>query len=433
MTLNDGFERTVSDWLDEQAGHGMPDYLDETLARTTRSRQRPAWSSLERWLPMDMTTNLRIAARPTLGRALLLGAVLVALIGLALIAVGTRNPRVPAPFGLAANGQIAYWADGDILVADANGTHVHAVISGPSDDGVPGYTRDGTQLTFLRTVSPHEATLMIAAPDGSGVRSLLKEPLTDETWMDSSPDSRLLAVVSTANGVRALSIVDIEHGTMRTLDVNGLVVDYWVAWLPGTTSELLFGSRTGSGDSERAGIYSIQADGSGLTPVVPSVTGPAEYKSVDLAPDGRTLTYWRWGTEEPVPEKAQESATLPGRIHELDIATKVDRELRFDPSAYGETGLLHSPDGSQVLLSRNDTAMGQIMIAPADASRPGILLGRPFDKNAEGLGYGFSPDGKTVFVTSDGDVPQFFDAVTGAVRAGPTTPSNCCSWQRLAP
>ena len=135
---------------------------------------------------------------------------------------------------------------------------------------------------------------------------------------------------------------------MRTLDVNGLDVDYWVAWLPGTTSELLFGSRTGSGDSQRAGIYSIQADGSGLTPVVPSVTGPAEYKSVDLAPDGRTLTYWRW-----------ESATLPGRIHELDIATKDDRELRFDPSAYGEAGLLHSPDGSQVLLSRNGTRWGR--------------------------------------------------------------------------
>ena len=41
MTLNDGFDRTVSDWLDEQAGHGAPDYLDEILARTTRTRQRP--------------------------------------------------------------------------------------------------------------------------------------------------------------------------------------------------------------------------------------------------------------------------------------------------------------------------------------------------------------------------------------------------------
>ena len=90
MTLNDGFDRTVSDWLDEQAGHGMPGYLDEALARTTRTRQRPAWSSLERWLPVDLTAQPRFLARPTLGKALLVGAVLVALIGIAIIAVGSR-------------------------------------------------------------------------------------------------------------------------------------------------------------------------------------------------------------------------------------------------------------------------------------------------------------------------------------------------------
>jgi hypothetical protein len=353
--------------------------------------------------------------------------VLVALIGLALIAVGSRNPRVPAPFGLAANGQIAYWADGDIMVADPDGTHAHAIISGPSDDGVAGYTRDGTQLLFLRTVSPLEATLMIAAADGSGVRSVLKEPLTDASWFDWSPDSRSLAVVHAVDGVRVLSIVDIEHGTIRTLDVNGLVVDYWVAWLPGTPSKLLFGSRTGSGDSQQAGIYSIQTDRGLPTVIAPVVTGPAEYNGVDLAPDGRTLTYWRW-----------ESATLPGRIHQLDIATKGDRELRFDPSAYGESGLLHSPDGSQVLLSRNERSgatRGQFMIAPADASRPGILIGRRFDTDNDPVpGYGFSPDGKTVFVTYPGEAPQFFDSATGAPRAGPwTKAAECCSWQRLAP
>jgi hypothetical protein len=422
MTLNDGFERTVSDWLDEQAGRGAPGYLDEVLSRTTRTRQRPAWSSLERWLPMDMTTNLRIASRPTLGRALLLGAVLIALIGLALIAVGSRNPRVPAPFGVAANGEIAYMANGDILVADPDGSHPRAIITGPSDDDAPAYTRDGTRLSFLRPVSPTEATLMIAAADGSGVRAVLKEPLTAASWFDWSPDGRSLAIVHKVNGVGVLSIVDIEHGTMRTLDVKGLDVDYWVAYLPGTTSELLFGSRTASGDSEQAGIYSIQTEGGLPTAIAPVVIGPVEYKNVDLAPDGRTLTYWRW-----------ESPTLPGRIHQLDIATKDDRVLRFDPSAYGETNLVHSPDGSQVLLSRNGTAFAQIMIAPADASRPGIFVGRQFDKNTDTPIYGFSPDGKAVFVTSDGATPKFYDAVTGAVRAGPSTPSNCCTWQRLAP
>jgi len=426
MRLNDGFERTVSDWLDEEAGHGMPGYLDEALARTIRTRQRPAWSSLERLLPVDLTAQTRSFARPTPGKALLVAAILVALIGIA-IAVGSRVQRVPPPFGLAANGQIAYKADGDILVADPDGTHAHAVISGPSDDFAVGYTRDGTQLMFLRAVSPHEATLMIAAPDGSGVRALVKEPLTDATWFDWSPDGRSLAVVHSTDGVRVLSIVDVEQGTMRALDVKGLDVDYWVAWLPGATSELLFGTRTLSGDSERAGIYSIQADGSGLTPIVPSVVGPVEYKSIDLAPDGRTLTYWRW-----------ESPTRPGRIHQLDITTKLDTELRFDPSDYGEGGLLHSPDGSQVVLARNGTSsgpsLGQIMIAPADASRPGILVGRRFDKDTEEPVYGFSPDGKTVFVTFAGEAPYFFDAATGAPRTGPSTKSTeCCSWQRLAP
>jgi hypothetical protein len=123
MTLNDGFERTVSDWLDEQAGHGMPGYLDETLARTTRTRQRQAWSSLERWLPVALTTQTRSFARPTLVKVLLAAAILVALIGIAVVAVGSRVQRVPAPFGVAANGQIAYWANGDILVADPDGTH----------------------------------------------------------------------------------------------------------------------------------------------------------------------------------------------------------------------------------------------------------------------------------------------------------------------
>jgi hypothetical protein len=46
------------------------------------------------------------------------------------------------------------------------------------------------------------------------------------------------------------------------------------------------------------------------------------------------------------------------------------------------------------------------MIAPADASRPGILIGRRFDLD-RAPGFGFSPDGKTVFVTYAGEAPQF--------------------------
>ncbi len=114
MTLNDGFERTVSDWLDEQAGRGAPGYLDEALSRTIRTRQRPAWSSLERWLPVDLSTRrsmfaLRTSMRPI--ALLLLVALLIAVV--VAVAAGSRRP-LPAPFGMARNGQIVTSQDGDI-------------------------------------------------------------------------------------------------------------------------------------------------------------------------------------------------------------------------------------------------------------------------------------------------------------------------------
>jgi dipeptidyl aminopeptidase/acylaminoacyl peptidase len=419
MNRSDAFDRHVSEWLHADAEHRVPEHLDAVLRRTRTERQRPAWSSLERWLPVDLTAQARFAGRPTLGKALLVAAILVALIGIALFAVGSRIQRVPPPFGLAANGQITYSANGDIFVSDADGKNAKSVVSGPSDDFVSGYTRDGTQLTFLRASSPHESMVMIGAPDGSGVRPLLKDPLTDADWFEWSPDSRSLAVVHTVTGKRVLSIVDVDSGTLRTLDVGGRPVDNSVFWRPGTRSEMIFTSHSQPGDLARAGIFSIDAAGGKATAIVPVVVGPAEFNGVDLAPDGRTLTYWRW-------EESKGS-----RIHQLDMVTGDDRELRFDPSSKGETGLLHSPDGSLVLYQHEDSA-GQVMIAPPDASRPGIPVGRRFDLNTDPA-YGFSPDGKIVFVRFADDAPQFFDAATGAVRAGPATPAECCSWQRLAP
>ena len=100
MTLNDGFDRTVSDWLDEQAGHGAPGYLDEVLTRTTRTRQRPWWSSLERWLPVQSTA--RFAQVPRMAWLLVVLGLVVAL-GTAILVVGSPR-RPPSPFGPAPRG-----------------------------------------------------------------------------------------------------------------------------------------------------------------------------------------------------------------------------------------------------------------------------------------------------------------------------------------
>jgi hypothetical protein len=107
-------------------------------------------------------------------------------------------------------------------------------------------------------------------------------------------DDRSLAVVHTKNDTRVLSIVDVDTGSVRTLDVHRVRVDNSVFWRPGATSELIFTAHAGDGDASVGDIFSINADGTGMRPIVPSVMGPAEFIDLDLAPDGRTLTYWRW-------------------------------------------------------------------------------------------------------------------------------------------
>ncbi len=57
MNPTDSFDRNVSDWLHVDAEHRVPAHLDAVLRRTRSERQRPAWSSLERWLPMESTAR----------------------------------------------------------------------------------------------------------------------------------------------------------------------------------------------------------------------------------------------------------------------------------------------------------------------------------------------------------------------------------------
>src|SRR5258708_12475050 len=96
MTARNDVNGIVSEWLDEQAGRGAPDYLDEILVRTTRTRQRPAWSSLERWLPVQMTFSGRLAPIPRLAWFAALLAILV-LPAPALFLARFAPPRPPPP------------------------------------------------------------------------------------------------------------------------------------------------------------------------------------------------------------------------------------------------------------------------------------------------------------------------------------------------
>ena len=96
-----------------------PTTSTEVLQRTATARQRPAWSSLERWLPVDTTFRRSVFARPTpvrqLALLLLIGLLIAALVA---FAVGSRRSTL-APYGLARNGDVVASRDGDIYAIDA--------------------------------------------------------------------------------------------------------------------------------------------------------------------------------------------------------------------------------------------------------------------------------------------------------------------------
>ena len=52
MTSERRFEQELPALLDDLFMGPMPTYRDRLLRQTARTRQRPAWSFLERWLPM---------------------------------------------------------------------------------------------------------------------------------------------------------------------------------------------------------------------------------------------------------------------------------------------------------------------------------------------------------------------------------------------
>ena len=90
MTAFDRIERRLPELIDELASAGVPDYFDDMLQQTAQARQRPAWSSLERWLPMGVIAR-PLPIRPIPWRLIAVAAILVLLVAATLVYVGSRR------------------------------------------------------------------------------------------------------------------------------------------------------------------------------------------------------------------------------------------------------------------------------------------------------------------------------------------------------
>ena len=165
MTSDDGLDRRLTAWLDDEAAPLAPRGLSETITeRVDGTRRLPGWATPERWISME--TRAQFGAVP---RAIIVLATLALLTALAAgaIAIGaSTTPKLPPPFGAAGNGLIAYVSGGDIWTVEPDGSRLRRMTSGPGVEDIPTWSRDGTKLAYWTGPEDGPGDLVVIDVDG---------------------------------------------------------------------------------------------------------------------------------------------------------------------------------------------------------------------------------------------------------------------------
>ena len=435
MITIDRFERELPAALSDVAGTGRSDYLTDILGRTARTPQRPAWASLERWLPVNIAILrapvARVPWRP------LVAAVLVLLLLVALLAVYLGGQgRVPPPFGPARNGLIPYNANGDILVGDPTTGTGRLLVGGPSNDYIPAFAPDGTRIEFLRAAArcpkpgedcPGGEDIMVVSPDGSSLHALNTEPLVGIRAVTWAANSRSLYVAQGAYGVDRLTRIPVDGGSPQEL-AKGLELD-WILVRPPTGDELMVRGFVNG----KFGIYRMGADGSDVRLLAPgNIPGENFDNNQDLnfpvySPDGTRIYFNRY---------VDAAQTIQAWVMNAD-GSNLHRFNASGPACcWWEGEMAPSPDGTSVLMWRvppdGPSGGNQVTVFPADGSGPGRTIGPRITDTAH---WAWSPDSTKVLLNynaaAEGD-QIVIDVATGKYETLPWNADAEPDWQRRA-
>ena len=230
-----------------------------------------------------------IARQPVLApripwRSISLAIVLIALLLAAVAAFIGAQPRLPAPFGLARNGLIAYDAGGDIYTADPVTGTATAIVSGPETDGAPHYSRDGTRIVFQRQVGNGLGQLYVVALTGATSRwsPPSRSPLaaSQMNWaaLRVLAGWRSVLFASGEKGYPSISIAQSDGSGVRQLDVGSAA--YEPSFRPPDGAEILFvGGPLGSWRS----LYAVDV-ASGTTRTIHEPMAPFDLAGASWSP-----------------------------------------------------------------------------------------------------------------------------------------------------
>ena len=163
MTSDRRFEQELPALLDHLYMGPMPTYRDNVLRQTARTRQRPAWTFLERWLPVVDIARQPIIAPRMPWRAIGLGLVLLAVLIRWSRHCRGRASEPPEAVRARPDGLVAYASRGDIYTVDPASGLATAVVTGPDTDQKPVWSGDGTHFAFTRSAAGGADSLLFVA------------------------------------------------------------------------------------------------------------------------------------------------------------------------------------------------------------------------------------------------------------------------------
>jgi WD40-like Beta Propeller Repeat len=411
------FERDLPVLLEELYVAGTPDYRDDLLRQTARTRQRPAWSLPTRWIPMDVATR-RLPFAPLPVRALgVVALILILAVAAVIVGVGSRQ-RVPDPFGPAHNGPIAYAQNDAIYARDSIAAPEHLLIGGDgTKNGFWGYSPDGTRILFSRTTNGFEY-LMVADADGRNQRQILDARL-DDAYGAWAPDSRTVAISTAIGGVRSLLLAHVDGSPAVTVEVGDLRPTD-MAWRPPSGAQLLF--RANHVPAGAQDLYLVNADGTGLHSL--NIRGSMifgadwDVSGPTWSPTGDRIAY-----NEVEPTSNERGGTFRVHVVQPDGTGQVTLPGPADRLIH-EAWPVWSPDGRSIAVEHftfGDPGDDWLAVLPSDGSAPARdLLPRAPANPDGGLVKSWSPDGTRVIAYNKGSGKLWsIDPVSGQVEEVP--------------
>src|SRR6478672_1160698 len=364
MTTDRRLTRDLPEILGDLAIGPYPDYIDDVLAASATIRQRPAWAFLERWLPVVDIVRQAVLVPRLPWRFIAMAVLVLGLLLAGAVYIGSQQ-HIPAPFGLARNGLVAYDAGGDIYTVDPVTGAATKIVSGPGLDLRPRFSLDGTRIAFERQVDAARSELYIVRPDGTNLTRVTPEPVAlapggyGRAWerYKFSPDGQSVLIATLDQGVPVIAIARSDGGGIRRLDVGMPALE--PTYRPPDGAEVLF-----IGHGSNTGLFAVDLSTNNVRQIVKTPIG-FDLAGANWSPDGSKIAYWTWSNTDGLTAKSDI----------VNADGTADLELPGPPGAIWNAHATWSNDGKSLFIARGytpgeDDVRG--VVIPADGSSVGI-------------------------------------------------------------